>query len=71
MRMLFSVFMFLFILRVTFKVVPEIFGFTFSLFLALLQVVAIILLLPILGALGLVVDAVLVFAIIGLVRMIL
>jgi hypothetical protein len=67
--MLFSIFMFLFIVWVTFKVVPAILGFTFSVLLALLQVVAIIFLLPILGALCLVVDAVLVFAIIGLVKL--
>lgn len=67
---LFSIIMFLFILWVTFKVMPAILGFTFSVFLALLQVVAIILLLPILGALCLVVDAVLVFIIIGVVKLI-
>ena len=70
MSMLFSIFMFLFIVWVTFKVVPAILGFTFSVFLALLQVVAIIFLLPILGALCLVVDAILVFAIIGLAKLI-
>ena len=70
MSMLFSIFMFIFILWVTFKVVPAILGFTFLVFLALLQVVAIIFWLPILGVLCLVVDVVLMFAIIGFVRLI-
>lgn len=56
--------MFLLILWATFKVVPAVLGFTFSVFLALLQVVAIILLLPILGVLCFVVDAVIIFLII-------
>ena len=69
MSMLFSIFMFLFIVWVTFKVVPAVLGFTFSVFLALLQVIAIILLLPILGVLCLVVDVLLVFIIAWIVKL--
>ena len=68
---LFSIFMFLFIVWAIFKVVPSVLGFTFSVFLALLQVAAIILLLPILGALCLVVDAVIIFLIIAFLKIVL
>lgn len=70
MSMLFSIIIFLFILWVTFKVVSTVLGFTFSVLLALLQVIAIILLLPILGVLCFVVDAVLVFIIIWFLKLI-
>ena len=70
MSMLFSIFMFLFILWVTFKVVPAVLGFTFSLILAILQVLLIILLLPVLGILCFIFDAILIFLIITLVKVI-
>ena len=50
MSMLFSIFMFLFIVWVTFKVVPAVLGLTFSLILAILQVLLIILLLYFIAA---------------------
>ena len=67
---LFSIIMFLFILWVTFKVVPAILGFTFSLILAILQVFLIFLLLPVFGILCFLFDAVLIFLIITLFKVI-
>ena len=71
MSTLFSIFMLIFIVWLTLKIVPAILGFTFSLILAILQVLLIILLLPVLGILCFLFDAILIFLIITLFKVIL
>lgn len=71
MSTLFSIFMLIFIVWLTLKIVPAIFGFTFSLILAILQVLLIILLLPVLEILCFLFDAILIFLIITLFKVIL
>ena len=70
MSTLFSIFMLIFIVWLTLKIVPAILGFTFSLILAVLQVLLIILLLPVLGILCFLFDAILIFLIITLFKVI-
>lgn len=71
MSTLFSIIMLIFIVWLTLKIVPEILGFTFSLILAILQVLLIVLLLPVLGILCFLFDAILIFLIITLFKIIL
>lgn len=71
MSTLFSIFMVIFIVWLTLKIVPAILGFTFSLILAVLQVLLIILLLPVLGILCFLFDAIIIFLIITLFKVIL
>ena len=70
MSTLFSIFMLIFIVWLTLKIVPAILGFTFSLVLAILQVLLIILLLPVLGILCFLFDAILIFIVITLFKVI-
>ena len=49
MSTLFSIFMLIFIVWLTLKIVPAILGFTFSLLLVILQIVGVLLLLPVIG----------------------
>lgn len=71
MGTLFSIIMLIFIVWLTLKIVPAILGFTFSLILAILQVLLIVLLLPVLGILCFLFDAILIFLIITLFKIIL
>ena len=70
MSILLSIFMLIFIVWLTLKIVPTILGFTFALIIAILQVLLIILLLPVLGILCFLFDAILIFLIITLFKVI-
>ncbi len=70
MGTLFSIFMLIFIVWLTLKIVPAILGFTFSLFLVIFQIIGVLLLLPVIGLFCFVVEGLLLWLIIKCVQIV-
>ena len=66
MSTLFSIFMLIFIIWLTLKIVPAILGFTFSLLLVILQIVGVLLLLPVIGLFCIVLEVLFILLIVKL-----
>ena len=65
---LLSILFLLLALKITFKVLPAIIGLSFTIILALFQVIGFILILPVIGMIFFVIDIMIISVIVGLIK---